>query len=319
MKISIIIPVYNIGTFLPLCITSALSQENVEIEVLLIDDGSLDSSGNICDQYANIDNRIRVIHKENGGLSDARNVGVSAATGDFVMFLDGDDLWSDPQALERLVERQKQTDADVVNYSYVRWFEDTGEKLPYIQNVAPMPPYRTKEEQVKYLTANGLYIASACNKLIRRSVLDGLKFRKGVYSEDIEWCAELLLRAKSMDFVCENFYMYRQHSASIRHTINQQKCDDLADNILRCFHLIENANAETIDALMHYTAFQFGTFFMVQAQAEQAPWSAIEKLKGYSWILKYHGSNKKLALLRWGCKLLGYKNLCRVIRCFFGK
>lgn len=317
MKISVIIPVYNVSRYLPACVDSVLGQSYSDMEVILVDDGSPDHCGDICDAYSRKDQRIRVIHKKNGGLSDARNAGVDAATGDFVIFLDGDDLWADPQALTKLIERWKQTNADVVNYSYVRWFEDTGKKIPYFLNVKPMPMMQSKVDQLAYLTAHGLYIASACNKLIRRSVLDGLRFQKGVYSEDIEWCAQLMQRAGSMDFICENFYLYRQHSASIRHTINKKKCEDLADNILACFALIEGADEQIREPLLNYAAFQYGTYFAVQAQAEEVPLESITKLKDYRWILNYHGKNKKLTILHIGCKILGYDVLCKVIRSIY--
>lgn len=315
--ISVIIPIYKVEPYIQQCVDSVLSQNYTQLEVILVDDGSPDNCGSICDGYAERDGRVQVIHKENGGLSDARNAGTAAATGEFVIFLDGDDCWEDTHALSRLMERQAKTGADVLNYSYVRWFDDTDKKQPYFENVPNMPCGKTKAEQLQYLNEHGLYIASACNKLIRRNLLTELAFRKGVYSEDIEWCAQLMLNAGSMDFVCENFYLYRQHAASIRHTIDRKKCEDLADNILSCFTLIETACMDVREALLHYTAFQYGTFFVVQAQTELPPLDCIEKLRDYSWILKYHGRNRKLLCLKIGCKIFGYKGLCRLVRCAY--
>ena len=95
MMVSVIVPVYNISGYLERCLQSILSQTYVDLEIILVDDGSEDSSGQICDQYAEIDNRIRVIHKKNGGLVSARKAGVSAASGDYVVWVDGDD-WIEP-------------------------------------------------------------------------------------------------------------------------------------------------------------------------------------------------------------------------------
>lgn len=319
MRVSVIIPVYCVEQYITDCVNSILTQNYIDVEVILVDDGSPDNCGKICDDFAARDKRCKVIHKANGGLSDARNVGVSAANGDFVLFLDGDDLWSDPDALSRLMERQRLTNASVLNFSYIRWFEDTDQKKPYFSNVPAMPQLKSREAQLEYLTERGLYIASACNKLIRRSVLNELSFRKGVYSEDVEWCARLMQKAESMDFVCENFYLYRQRATSIRHTINEKKCMDLANNILSCFALAEIADTETKAALLRYTAFQYGTFFAVQAKSEKVPVDSIEKLEQYSWVLKYYGNKKKLRILYLGCKLLGYKRLCGVIRLLYRK
>ena len=312
--ISVIIPIYKVEPYIRQCVDSVLAQDYAPLEVILVDDGSPDNCGSICDGYAQRDGRVRAIHKENGGLSDARNAGVASATGDFIIFLDGDDLWEDAHALSRLMQRQGETGADVLNYSYVRWYEDTDQKHPYFVNVPDMPRRKTKAEQMQYLTEQGLYIASACNKLIRRSLVSEIPFRKGVYSEDIEWCARLMLSAGAMDFVNENFYLYRQRSTSIRHTINRKKCENLTDNILSCFALAETADPDVREAMLRYTAFQYGTFFVVQAQAEHPPLDCIEKLRPYSWILNHHGHSKKILCLKIGCNLLGYKRLCRLVR-----
>ena len=317
MKVSVIVPVYKVETYLPVCLQSILVQSYRNLEIILVDDGSPDNCGAICDEYALQDSRIRVIHKENGGLSDARNIGMAAVTGEYVLFLDGDDLWDDPYAIERLVERQKFTNADIINFSYVRWFEYKSKNEPYFSNIPSMPIHLSKEEQLAYLMEHGLYIASACNKMIRRRLLDGLEFQKGVYSEDIEWCAKLLIKARSVDYVCENFYLYRQHPTSIRHTINLKKCDDLANSIIACIRLIDLPEECYKELLAKYTAFQFGTFFAVQAQSQAVPVESIEKLQQYRWILLHHGNNVKLKLLYWCSLILGYKGLCGVVRLLF--
>lgn len=314
MKVSVIIPVWGVEAYLRQCVQSVLSQTHRDLEVILVDDGSPDGCGAICDEYARRDPRVHAIHKENGGLSDARNAGLAAASGEYVLFLDGDDLWSDPGALARLMERIAQSKADVLNFSYVRWFEQTDQRIPYFRNVPPMPALPTKTEQLRYLTDRGLYIASACNKLIRRDLLRGLEFQQGVHSEDILWCARLLLKANSMDFVCENFYLYRQRPGSIHRTVSEKTCADLAGNILACLSLAESAAPAEKDALLRYTAFQYGTFFAVQSMAQRLPRDSIRLLSPYSWILRYHGSNGKLHILHLGCKMLGCEKLCRLIR-----
>ena len=199
-KISVIVPVYNVEDYLARCVDSILAQTHHNLEIVLVDDGATDGSGQICDEYAGKDPRIKVIHKENGGLSDARNAGIAPASGEYIVFLDSDDFWGDPGALSRIMARARQTGADILNYSYTKFREDTGEKVSYFGSAEAMPELQEIGTQLDWLTKNGLYIASACNKLIRRSLLAELPFRKGVYCEDIEWCAKLLLRAESMDF-----------------------------------------------------------------------------------------------------------------------
>lgn len=319
MKISVIIPVYNVEAYIADCVRGVLMQDYEFLEVILVDDGSVDRSSEICDVYAAEDSRVKVIHKSNGGLSDARNAGVAASTGEYVLFLDGDDLWDDTHAVSILAQRIAQTNADVLNFSYVKWFEATDKKEPYFWDIPPMPLLGSISEQLDYLTDNGLYIASACNKLIRRELLIGLPFECGIYSEDIQWCAKLMLWAESMDFICENFYLYRQRSDSIRHTISDKKCADLTNSILACAKLAEEASLDRRKALLQYSAFQLGTFFMVQAQAGKMQTECISRLKTCCWLLQHHGGNRKVRILNLGCKLISFSLMCRLIRTIYHK
>ena len=299
------------------CVDSVLGQNYPNFEVILVDDGSPDRCGTICDEYARRDNRVKVIHKENGGLSDARNAELAVASGDYVLFLDSDDYWKDSGVLGRLAERISLTNADLLNFSYRKYYEDTGKSEPYFSETQAMPHPLALPEQLGWLTDRGLYIASACNKMIRRELLEGLRFRRGVFSEDIEWCASLLLRAKSVDFVPEAFYCYRQRSGSIRHSIGDKNCRDLADAILTCIRLCESADADHLEALRHYTAFQYGTFIANQALAENSQPGCIADLASHAGILGCHGGSKKLMVLDLGCRILGYPRLCALIRAVY--
>lgn len=319
MKISIIVPIYNVEKYLSECIESVLYQSYRDIELILVDDGSPDQSLAICEEYAKKDNRIVVIHKKNGGLSDARNYGIHAAVGEYSIFLDGDDYWDDLDALERLVARVKQTNVDVLNYSYKKYYEDTGEMIPYFENAKAMPvTMDSKEKQLRFLTEQSLYIASACNKMIRTSLFkNDLLFEKGIFSEDIEWGARLLMEATSFDFICENFYCYRQRNDSIRYTISDKKCTDLKNNIIHSIEIADNVCKEWRSSFYRYAAFQFATFFIVQAQAENKQTDNIKELKQYRWILAYYANNKKIKYLYYMCKLMGYKNVCSIIRLIY--
>lgn len=316
MKISVIIPVYNVEKYLHECVDSVLAQSYQNFEIILVDDGSSDCSPAICDAYAEKDHRILVIHKENGGQSDARNCGIGHASGDYLVFMDSDDFWDDQEALERLVQRAKKSGADVINYSYKKYYETSGQKVPQFDQVPPMDLKLTKKsEQKEFLCSNFLYIASPCNKMIRRNIFKkGMMFEKGKSSEDIEWCARLLCVADSMDFVCENFYCYRQREGSITHTIDEKACLDLTENVRKCISLAKRTKGSLRKCLYMYSAYQYGTFFVVQAFAETCPKSCMEEMKTYRWILKYHGKNKKITGLYYICKVVGFNVLCKAIR-----
>ncbi|MBO4946816.1 MAG: glycosyltransferase family 2 protein [Lachnospiraceae bacterium] len=315
--ISVIIPVYNVEPYLVQCAKSVLNQSFRDIEVILVDDGSHDHCPEICDRLAAEDSRVRVIHKTNGGLSDARNAGIACAEGEYVLFLDSDDYWDDPQALERLRARVLESGADILNFSYKKVYEDSGQEIPYFC-IPDMPIGLEFPAQLEYLAENGLFIASACNKMIRRSLLTGLWFEKGIYSEDITWCMDVAEKASVMDFVGENFYCYRQRSGSIVHTPSNKRCSDLGMAITDCFKRLNTAEESFQKLFLAYTAFQYGTFILVQAQAGEYQGQWIKRLAHYKWILKHHGRNRKLLCLRLGSLMLGYRGLCRLVRFIYG-
>ena len=288
-KISVIIPAYQAEDYLEACVNSVLTQSYSNMEVILTDDGSTDKTPDFCDRIKAKDPRIHVIHQENGGLSAARNSALSIASGDYVLFLDADDFWDDSEAVSHLVGRIQKTNADVLNFSYKKFYEDTSEKIPYFHELPSMPETLSgRKAQIDYLTENGLYIASACNKLVRRDILKNpaMSFEKGIFSEDIVWCLKLLLEAKTMDFVCENFYCYRQRKGSISHTIDDKKCQDLCDNILKCADFLEKADEDVKLSAERYTAYQLGTFIKNQALAERKQEECIQKLKGLKGLLR---------------------------------
>ena len=316
MRFSIIVPIYKVENYIEECVSSVLSQSYKDFELILVDDGSPDNCHQICDSFAKNDERVKVIHKENGGLSDARNTGVKEVSGDYVLFLDGDDYWDDKDALLKLSQRAELTKADIINFSYKKVYENTRTVIPYF-TVPDMPLELSFDKQIEYIIDNGLLIASACNKLIKRTLLNCIEFEKGVYSEDIVWCAALISKANSLDYICENFYCYRQRPRSITHLVNNKRCDDLKKAILDCLQCTEKAEGKIKDLLLSYTAFQFGTFILVQAQAQEFQKNNINCLVKYKKILKYHNGNKKLLCLNLATKIIGYKALCKVVRTIY--
>lgn len=320
LKLSVIIPVYNAEEYLSQCLNSVINQDYPNIEIILVDDGSTDTSGIICDRYSSKYKTIHVIHKTNGGAADARNHGIEFATGDYLVFLDGDDFWDDRSAMTRLVHRISESNADVLNYSYKKYDNKSGNKASYFQNISPMPlSLPDKKAQLDYLAQHHLYLASACNKMIKREVLDStMHFAVGEQSEDVEWSAQLIHVAKSMDFINEDFYCYRQHEKSVTHTINQSKCTALCKHIIRCIELYRNAEYSEKTLLGYFAAYQFGTFFIVQAMAKQPLDASIAQLGAFKSILSCHMGNRKLTVLNLLCNTIGYRATCWLIRRLYG-
>lgn len=313
MKVTVIIPIYNVEEYLYQCVSSVLCQTYGDIQVILVDDGSTDSCGAICDDFAGNDPRIVVIHKQNGGLSSARNAGIAAATGEWVLFLDGDDYWGEASGLQRLME---DATADVVNFGFTMRYEPRGEEHTSWnpQRVSSNIHDLSSEEQFSCLVREGCYFASACNKLIRRALFaqHDLHFREGRTSEDIDWCARLAFAAGSFGVSRCCFYRYRQRPQSISKTMTLPKLRDLKENIEQCVKILKKHQIGDVfkTAYWNYVAYQYGTFLVSAPHIKESERKILVKdIEHLKWLLNYH-ENQKVHLLFWINRIGGYTMLC---------
>lgn len=223
VKVSIIVPVYNIPeNILRKCVESTIHQTMKEIEIILVDDGSTNNSGLICDEYGSQDNRIRVIHKENGGLSAARNTGFEYATGDWVTFLDSDD-WIDEHTCEDTYKLGVESDSDVVIFGTIQEFEHYKNPFKYhYKDRQIFEGNQCKELQCEILNFTG-NIATAWAKLFRKKFLDenrlehNSELRQG--SEGIEFNIRVFEKVKKAYFTDHIYYhyIYNPNSISAKH------------------------------------------------------------------------------------------------------
>lgn len=205
--VSIIIPVYRVEQYLHNCVNSVLSQTYSNLEIILIDDGSPDKCGEICDEYAKNDKRIKVIHKENGGLSSARNAALDLPPkGDFITFLDSDDFWH-PDYLSILVGLQEKYDADIVQCDFVR---GTAATFPLLKN----------EVNIDVLNNHEIFIKEKakiimCGKLYKSCLFAGIRIPVGLYNED-DWTAwKLYYKARTIVVTNQALYYYTINPSSI--------------------------------------------------------------------------------------------------------
>ena len=215
--ISVIIPVYNAVDCLPFCMDCVTGQTYGELEIILVDDGSTDGSGDLCDSWANKDGRIKVFHKENGGVSSARNMGLDACHGDYIGFVDADDR-IELQMYEKLVRSiESDNTCDMACCGYFNYpMETLAVRIANgTRKVDPCGP----EEAVFYIYERKGYFNSACNKLYRRRRLfaEGVPvyFNEKYYvGEDEAWLAEVLMRCEKISFVSEALYHWWPRSGS---------------------------------------------------------------------------------------------------------
>lgn len=319
MKVSIIIPVYNTEKYLEECIESVITQTYKDLEIILVDDGATDSSPEICEYYAKKDSRIQVIHKENGGLSDARNTGIRNCNGDYVMFLDSDDYWDDEQLLKKLIEQLQKRPVDVLNFRYKKYMEDEQNYISCLESFDDMTG-NSKEDILEQMLDHGLYISSACNKVLNADFLkkNQLYFRKGITSEDIDWCARVLVSCRSLWYMNEEVYVYRQREHSISHSLTYKNIYDLSHNIKECIKIGRGISKDSrFYRLYHdFVAYQYGTLLLSNnLVADLRVKKIMEEMRQYQWLLKYH-RNKKIKLLYYVKSVVGYYNLIRFLRLY---
>lgn len=218
--ISVIIPVYNVEQYLPQCVESILAQTYPRLEIILVDDGSTDGSGRLCDALAQRDGRIRVIHKPNGGLSDARNAGTEACNGEFVFYLDSDD-YLEQDAIMALVRIQSESQAEIVigNYSYTYAdHEDIAQP-----DTGTIQKY-TRKEAISLLMQGKLQ-TFAWGKLIRADIAKRHPFPVGKLFEDHFWTHLVFQDCETVVYSSKPMVHYRQRGNSISYTFNLKRLD----------------------------------------------------------------------------------------------
>lgn len=229
--LSVIIPVYNVEKYIHQCVDSVISQNLNDIEIVLVNDGSPDGCPQICNQYANNYTFIKVIHKENGGLSDARNEGLKAAKGDYVIFLDSDDWWNPEVSVRDMLEKARSApDTDMFLFTSYDYIEGEG----YFQRNEHQNLKNIDTSSVKTyyqsLLDNGNMEVAAYTKILKRQFLinNKLFFKRDLLSEDNEWLIRLLHVANKVDIINQPLYIYRAGRAdSITNTIKKKNIVDL--------------------------------------------------------------------------------------------
>lgn len=212
--ISVIVPVYNVENYLDECIQSIVKQTFRDMEIILVDDGSTDSSGMLCDKWAKKDERIKVIHKQNGGLSSARNAGIDAVQGKYIIFVDSDDYWIGTDCLAYLYDTAEKFDADVVRGEYIA-VNDKGERIKTIIK-------NKSEYSNKPLDSATFYTKAIAGEnfswlyFFKRNSINTLRFdEERKFQEDIDFNIKYFSTPRKCLYVDNRFYAYRKREASI--------------------------------------------------------------------------------------------------------
>lgn len=216
--VSVIIPVYNVQKYLEECVESVQNQSYTNLEIVLVDDGSTDNSGELCDALATRDTRICTLHKSNGGLSDARNTGMLQARGKYLTFLDGDDLLPH-SAVEKLVSSCEKNHSEL---AIGQLFEFSGETPRDTEKNGTVEKVAMEEAMRRMFLFQGIG-HSACGKLYRRELWNKLKFPYGRLYEDYATIYRVTSKSKTVSIIGEPVYYYRMRDGSIMHSGIQRK------------------------------------------------------------------------------------------------
>lgn len=247
--VSVIVPVYNVEKYIKRCICSIINQSYKNLEIILVDDGSKDNSGSICDDYAKQDNRVKVIHKDNGGLSDARNAGIEIAKGKYLCFVDSDD-YIDKEFVQTLYDDMAHfgTNISAVNLAY---FDDNN-KYENASNVDGNQEILNSTDAIRYLFTNDKYCNYAWNKMYKAELFQGVRYPFGKKMEDLGTTYRLFNKAGAVVYNPKPLYYYYQRSDSILHSPNPNFWNDKYDLTYQRFLDVKNIYPELMENYHFY-------------------------------------------------------------------
>ncbi len=294
-RFSIIIPIYNTEKELPRCVDSILNQEYADYEIILVDDGSQDRSGELCEQYGRTNKHIKVVHQDNAGASAARNTGVDAAQGDFLIFVDSDDIWERADGLSELaLATMRNKSADVLLFG-IRIYRENNEFEKELRPELPPIHSTEKEAVLKHLVYRYQYISAPYCKAISRELFqkNNLYFTKGLLSEDIEWSARVMIASKQIAVCPISIYgRIRRGSGSLTSQIDERNIQDILSSIENgiLYTKSHGERASLLTLYYEYWSYQYAMLLCLLAiikDSQEYP-AMIRRAKNLSWLLKYH-------------------------------
>lgn len=296
--ISIIIPVFNVEKYIEQCLKSIITQDFKDIEVIIINDGSTDASAEICNFFASQDNRLTVIHQKNMGPSGARNSGIRAAKGDYILFIDSDDFIGN--VIHKIAKKLQ--DINCVDVMFLEAFKYFNGKTTSLGDGLTQASIdnQPRKKVLNHLSTRPKYPGSACTKIVSRKFIieNSLYFPNGLFSEDLFWVADILLKAKTFAYCEFPYYFYRQNRKnSITKTFNEYKFSC----IFKFINKYSNNCANNVDneyewCMRNFAAYEYMIaiiLFSYLNKAEKAKYK--KEMVSLSYLLGYRNDRKSIA------------------------
>lgn len=289
-KISVIVPVYNVENYLTECVDSILNQTYNNYEILLIDDGSIDNSSQICDAYVERNEKIKVIHTENKGLSAARNLGTEKVQGDYIFYLDSDD-YIENNLLERMLKIVDQYNVDIVcgNFKYM-YPDRTVIAINAEKEYEVLDSYEAMRELIKGKKIQNF----AWGKLIKKEIAQSNKFPAGKLFEDMYWTHYIIDQAEKVAIDYQSFVYYRQRENSISYSFNVKSLDQL-DGMIQRKEFIEEKYPEFIEnykKIMVKNSLNLAWYTVRYLKGKEQK-RAVSKLRYFYSKIDYNQDNNK--------------------------
>ena len=317
--LSVVIPIYNVEAYLRQCIDSVLEQKLDDYELILVDDGSPDNSPQICDEYAEKYPQVKVIHQENGGLSAARNSGLRAAEGKYIVFIDSDDWWNpdvNVEALLALVKKHPETEMFVfagLDYVEGEGFFDRSDSVRALKEHA----FDARSYYKTMLEIGNLQVSAATKILSREHLIaNDLFFEQGILGEDNEWMIRVLRTVNKIMILPEPLYICRcGRTGSISNTIKGKNVSDLLHIVENSIEYYQNpaSNRQLQEYELCFCAYLWfcalGLCAKVKQSEQEQLWLLFEKTAA---VCQYSNS-KKTSLAYQTCKLFGVRNTSRIL------
>lgn len=314
MRLSIIIPVYNVEKYLHECIDSILSQTIKDFEIILVDDGSTDSSGKICDEYFVKYSNIKVIHKNNGGLSEARNIGLRNANGEYVFFVDSDDYLIDNNVINKLNEKLL-SNPDIVIFTHIKWFESSGKmSIPNLNLIVSRNAMTPAQKYIELIDCDGYY-NSAWSKVIKRSLLidNNIEFEKGLLGEDNDWYYKVVSHIQSMEIINEALYVYRQRKGSITKSHNNKNLEDLLWIIEKWIRYVNEGVLDENKMIIRNSLAKQYCHAIIGYCNLKKPDGFYPRLKSLNYLLQF-SNNPRVKTFRLLNKFIGFKGIIILLK-----
>ncbi len=315
MFFSVIVPVYNVEKYLDECVMSILNQSFSDFELILVDDGSKDSSGKICDDYAEKDARVKVIHKENGGQSTARNKGVDVACGEYAIFLDSDDFIDDKDFFKDLYEKAKDK-ADVVIFRYFKYYED-GSKNDCNVSLADIN-YSDKAELFTELVKRDAFFCSCWSKCTSLKLLKENKivFDENLRCEDMDWYYSVVSVAEKYEVIDKPYINYRQRENSVTSSFNPKSIYDYIITIDKWYNILKEEKDEALRyALLSSLAKLYCNLLISYARNKEHLKDAKKKIFAFRELLSYPMNPRTRMIAKFN-KMFGLNLTCTALRLF---